>query len=161
MKQGSNAPFGVQTQRSHTRVAEVLLVQMQLPALKRQPSLSRCLYPPGWGSSNCSQIVSARPSICIGWQINSFVTARFPEVLQKWSENTKFSICFQETGVTLRSSAAQIPWVALASSCTDESCFRAPPRCNQEVISLTTWRSEHCFSQLPQTATDYGRLPQT
>jgi hypothetical protein len=28
------------------------------------------------------------------------------------------------------------------------------------VISLTTWRSEHCFSQLPQTATDYGRLPQ-
>lgn len=160
MKQGSNAPFGVQTQRSHTRVAEVLLVQMQLPALKRQPSLSRCLYPPGWGSSNCSQIVSARPSICIGWQINSFVTARFPEVLQKWSENTKFSICFQETGVTLRSSAAQIPWVALASSCTDESCFRAPPRRNQEVISLTTWRSEHCFSQLPQTATDYGRLPQ-
>ena len=138
--------LGVQTQRSHTRVAEVLLAQMQLPPLKRQPSLSRCLYPPGWGSSICSQIVSARPSICTGWQINALVTARFPEALQKWSENTKFNTCFQETGVTLRSSAAQIPWVALTSSCTDESCFRAPPRRNQEVISLTTWQSEHCFS---------------
>lgn len=55
-------------------------------------------------------------------------------------QKTMLGCCFaQETDVTLRSSAAQIPWVALASACTDESYLRAPPRRSHEVISQTTW----------------------
>ena len=43
---------------------------------------------------------------------------------------------FQGTGVTLRSRAAQIPWVVFAG--TAAACFKAPPRCSHGVISLTT-----------------------